>query len=66
MSKSKEQALADLARVVADEVAIIATLTPMQAAERAWHPGGPPLEELVETISEFRARFSLDRLTVAS
>ena len=44
--KTREEALADLGRVVADEVAIITTLTPRAAAERAWHPGGPSVEEL--------------------
>ena len=45
-TKPREQALRDLAGVVAEEIAIIRTLTPREAAERAWHPGGPSVDEL--------------------
>lgn len=52
--KTKEQALADLGRVIADEMAIVATLTPRQAAERAWHPGGPSVDDLEALIAAGR------------
>lgn len=44
--KTKEQALRDAGRVLADSFAIIATLTPREAAERAWVAGGPSADEL--------------------
>ncbi|OZB81474.1 helix-turn-helix domain-containing protein [Microbacterium sp. 13-71-7] len=46
--KTKEQALRDLGEVVAEEVAIIRTLTVREAAERIWYPGGPSMEQLIE------------------
>ncbi|MGW9345842.1 hypothetical protein ACWGR3_30300 [Streptomyces albidoflavus] len=52
--KTREQALEDLGRVVGDELAIVATLTPREAAERAWHPGGPSVDELTRTIAASR------------
>lgn len=48
--KTREQALRDLGRVVAEELAIIARLTPREAGERAWHPGGPSVDVLTEQI----------------
>lgn len=45
--KSKEQALRDLGRVVAEEAAIVRTLTVREAAERIWYPGGPSMEECI-------------------
>ncbi|MGN7861490.1 hypothetical protein ACTJI8_12995 [Microbacterium sp. 22303] len=45
--KSKEQALREVAEIVAEEAAIIRTLTVRQAAERIWYPGGPSMEELI-------------------
>lgn len=44
--KTKAQALHDAGRVIAAEVAVIATLTPREAAERAWVAGGPSVDEL--------------------
>lgn len=52
--KTKAQAFADLVAVVAEELTISRALTPRQAAERAWHPGGPSVEELTETITRNR------------
>lgn len=54
--KTREQALEDLGRVVADEMAIVAKLTPREAAERAWHPGGPSVDELTEIITASRVQ----------
>lgn len=48
--KTRAQALRDLGLVVAEVAAIVRTLTPEQAAERAWRPDGPPLEVLTEQI----------------
>ena len=52
--KTREQALQDLGRVVAEEMAIVAQLTPLEAAQRAWHPGGPSVEELADQITASR------------
>lgn len=49
--KTKEQAFQDAADVLAEVVAIVSKLTPRQAAERAWHPGGPSVEVLTEQIA---------------
>lgn len=49
--KTKDQALRDLGRVVADAAAIVTQLTVRQAAERVWHPGGPSMEELMQRIA---------------
>lgn len=48
--KTREQALRDLGMVVAEVAAIVRTLTPEQAAERAWRPDGPALDDLTEQI----------------
>ena len=48
--KTREQALQEAADVLAEGLAIVARLTPRQAAERAWHPGGPPIDVLAEQI----------------
>lgn len=53
--KTREQALEGLGRVVAEEAAATASLTPREAAERAWHPGGPSVEDLTEQIRAARA-----------
>jgi hypothetical protein len=53
--KTREQALRDLGRVVAASHAITSKLTPLEAAQRAWHPGGPRIEELAQRIAENRA-----------
>lgn len=54
--KTRPQALADLGRVVAESAAITAQLTPIEAARRAWHPGGPSVEVLADRIAEARSR----------
>lgn len=53
--KTREQALRDLGRVVAASHAITSKLTPLEAAQRAYHPGGPPVEVLAERIAQNRA-----------
>ncbi len=49
--KTKAQALREAGEVFADVLAIVSTMSPRQAAERAWHPGGPSLEALTEQIA---------------
>lgn len=44
--KTRAQAIRDLGAVVAEEIAVIETLTPLEAARRAFHPGGPSIDEL--------------------
>lgn len=51
MMKTREQAMRDLGRVVAESVAIASQLTVREAAERVWYPGGPSLEERIERIA---------------
>lgn len=53
--KTEQQALQDFADVVAEEMAIVSKLTPREAAERAWHRGGPSVEELTRQIEAARA-----------
>lgn len=53
---TRDQAFADLARMVAEEGAILDTLTPEQAAERAWHPGGPSKEDIAAKFAAERCR----------
>lgn len=53
--KTRAQALQDLADVVAEEIAIASKLTPREAAERAWHPGGPSVDDLARQIEADRA-----------
>ena len=48
--KTKEQALRDLGRVVAEEVAIVSKLTVREAAERVWRPDGLPMDTLMQRI----------------
>lgn len=50
--KTKEQALQDASNVLAEVAAIVSKLTPREAAERAWHPGGPSIDELTDLIRE--------------
>ena len=52
---TREQALRELGQVVAASYAITSKLTPLEAAERAWHPGGPSVEVLADQIAEDRA-----------
>ena len=53
--KTRARALQDLADVVAAEMSIVATLTAREAAERAWHPGGPSVADLTRQIEADRA-----------
>lgn len=53
--KTQAQALQELADVVAEEMAIVSKLTAREAAERAWHPGGPHVEDLTRQIEAARA-----------
>ena len=48
--KTKAQALREVGLIVAEVAALVRTLTPEQAAERAWRPDGLPLDELTEQI----------------
>ena len=45
----------NLADVLAEQLEITAKLTPREAAERAWHPSGPPVKELTRIITANRA-----------
>ena len=58
--KTREQALVDLGRVVAESAEISSRLTPLQAAERAWHPGGPSVAVLAARIAASRERRTKD------
>ncbi|MFC7942667.1 hypothetical protein ACFUPZ_05340 [Microbacterium oxydans] len=49
--KTKEQALRDLGRVVADAVGIAAKLTVREAAERVWRADGPSIDVLMQRIA---------------
>lgn len=53
---TREQALADVRAIVAEQGAILDTLTPAQAAERAYRPGGPSLADLADTFAATRYR----------
>lgn len=52
---TREQALRELGQVMAQVHAITSKLTPLEAAQRAWHPGGPSVEALAERITQNRA-----------
>lgn len=52
--KTREEALLDLRDVLAAAADRIAALTPMEAAQAAWRPGGPPVEELAAQIAADR------------
>jgi hypothetical protein len=45
---TKELALEEVAVMVSEQARILDRLTPLQIAMRAWHPGGPSLDELVQ------------------
>lgn len=45
---AQQRALRDVAQMVREQGLILDGLTAQQAAERAWHPGGPSIEALVE------------------
>ncbi len=53
--KTKEQALDDLRKVVAEAAQIFMKLTPEESARRVYQPGGPSVEELTERIIAARA-----------
>lgn len=55
MQKTKAQALADLGTVVAEALQISRALTSEQAADRAWHPGGPSRADLTALITKNRS-----------
>lgn len=48
MNDAKRRALHEVAQMVREQGAILDTLTAQEAAQRAWHPGGPSVEELVQ------------------
>lgn len=50
-----EQAIDAAAQVLADVRARMAALTPRQAAEEAYVPGGPSVDDLEAKIQELRA-----------
>lgn len=54
--KTREQALNEARRIVAEQGAILDTLTPMEAAQRAYKPGGPSVEEIAEKFALTRCR----------
>ncbi|WP_309129451.1 hypothetical protein [Microbacterium sp.] len=49
--KTKQQALRDLGRVVAEEIAVVSKLTVREAAERVWRPDGPSMDVLMDRIA---------------
>lgn len=54
--KSREQALSEVAALVVEQGQILDRLTPEEAAERAWRPGGPSREEIAEKFRRERWR----------
>lgn len=52
--KTRSQALRDLGLVIGEIAAQTAGLTPQQAAERAWRPDGPALDDLASQIAAGR------------
>jgi hypothetical protein len=56
--KTRAQAAQELSDFLAEIRAVVAPLTPMQAAQRAWSPGDPPVEVLARQIAEDRARIA--------
>lgn len=57
--KTQAQAMQDFADVLAEELAIASKLAPLEAAQRAWHPGGPPVKDLALRIEADRAEAKL-------
>lgn len=53
--KTREEALRDLGRVIADEIAEASCLSVEDAARRAYHQGGPPLADLMTQIAAVRS-----------
>lgn len=56
--KTHAQAAQELSDFLAEIRAVVAPLTPLEAAQRAWSPGDPPIEELARQIAEDRARIA--------
>lgn len=54
--KTRAQALHDLRLIVAEQGAILDTLSPEQAAARVFRPGGPSLEALAAEFANSRCR----------
>ena len=48
MNDAKRRALHEVAQMVREQGAILDTLTAQEAAERAWRPGGPSVDELIQ------------------
>lgn len=53
---TRAQALYEAGRVISEAIAIFASLTPRQSAERVWAPGGPTVDELTARIEASRER----------
>lgn len=49
--KTHEQARQELSDFLAEIGELVDHLTPMEAAQRAWSPGDPPVEELARQIA---------------
>ena len=56
MSITMEQALQNVADDLAAINEVTSKLTPREAAERAWHVGGPSVDEIEQDIVAARAR----------
>lgn len=54
--KTREEALADARSVLADAHAVFSKLSPLESAQRAYHPGGPPVDVLASKIAAARQR----------
>ena len=54
--KTREQALEELSALVAEQGAVLDSLTPEQAAARVWKRGGPSMSELAEEFARTRCR----------
>lgn len=52
--KTHEQAIQELSDFLAEIGERVDHLTPMEAAQRAWSPGDPPVEELARQIAADR------------
>lgn len=58
---TREQALERLRALVAEQGALLDTLTPEQAAARVWRPGGRSMEDLAAEFARTRCRLPLTR-----
>lgn len=54
--KTLEQALSEVSALVVEQGRILDTLTPAEAAARAWRPGGPPPEQIAQRFAATRCR----------